>query len=68
MFKKKSLPLTDFFEEPANAPKFRVKREFVSGPSRGMIVTEITTKSFKINKLVKNKKSGNYRVLSVENL
>jgi len=33
-----------------------------------MITTEITTKSFKINKLVKNKKSGNYRVLSVEKL
>ena len=68
MFKKKSLPLTDFFSDTENAPKFKVKREYCSGPSRGMITTEITTKSFKINKLVKNKKSGNYRVLSVEKL
>jgi hypothetical protein len=66
--KKKSLPLSAFFTEKESKEKFRVKIEYVSGPMRGMVITSVSNKSFKINKLVKNKKDGNYRVLSVENL
>jgi hypothetical protein len=47
---------------------YRLCIEYVNGPFRGMKTTSITTKRFKINRLVKQKKASSYRVLSVEKL
>lgn len=65
-----SQPLSLLFledgEEQTPLQKYRVKRVFITGPMRGMEVLEIGTKFFEINKLIRDKKKGNSRILDVE--